>query len=274
MVLQVASPAKVNLFLAVGPRDAIGYHPIRTVFQAIGLFDEVAIALGVTETKVEFHGADIPANNTVTKALRLMSEFCDLPKMGIKIVKNIPSEAGLGGGSSNAAAVIRAVRHLHPERLTEVDAFAVAQAVGADVSFFLVGGRAKGEGYGEILTPLPDPEPAWTLVLKPPFGNSTAEMYAALDQLDYPFANFPGENRLYNDFERNACHITDIAERLQVFGASQAGMSGSGSAVFGLFSTREQAETAKGRALAEELGQIWIVPFLARAESLSIQTQN
>ena len=114
MVLQVASPAKLNLFLAVGPKDAVGYHPIRTIFQAIGLQDEVTIDLAAERTSIKFEGADIPENNTVSKALRLMSELCDLPKMGIRIQKNIPSEAGLGGGSSNAAAIIRTVRHLVP----------------------------------------------------------------------------------------------------------------------------------------------------------------
>jgi 4-diphosphocytidyl-2-C-methyl-D-erythritol kinase len=271
MVLQIASPAKLNLFLAVGPKDAVGYHPIRTIFQAIGICDEVEIEVGGGETTVEFTGAAIPENNTVAKALRLMSEFCDLPRMAIRIKKTIPSEAGLGGGSSNGAAVIRAVRFLHPERLTEVDAFAVARAVGADVPFFLVGGRAKGEGYGEILTPLPDPAgDAWAGVVKPPYGNSTAEMYAALDEMSFPFAEFPDDDRLYNDFERNACHITDLAERLQVFGAEQAGMTGSGSAVFGLTDSRDSAERIAERAREEKLGEAWVAPLLTRAQSLAI----
>jgi 4-diphosphocytidyl-2-C-methyl-D-erythritol kinase len=272
MVLQVASPAKLNLFLAVGPKDAVGYHPIRTIFQAIGLQDEVTIDLAAEHTSIKFEGADIPENNTVSKALRLMSELCDLPKMGIRIRKNIPSEAGLGGGSSNAAAIIRTVRHLIPGALGESDAFSVARAVGADVPFFLVGGRAKGEGYGDVLTPLPDPKPEWALVVKPPYGNSTAEMYSALDQLEYPFADFPEDDRLYNDFERNACHITDLAERLQVFGADQAGMTGSGSAVFGLFSSHAAAVIAQGRALEECIGLAWTVPLLSRAQSLTITT--
>ena len=110
MTLQVACPAKLNLFLAVGPRDDIGYHPIRSVFQAVGLCDEVTIDLTAPSTGVNFSEKRYREQNTVTKALRLMSEFTDLPKMGIEIVKNIPSQAGLGGGSANAAAVIRAVR--------------------------------------------------------------------------------------------------------------------------------------------------------------------
>jgi len=274
MVLEVASPAKLNLFLAVGQKDASGYHPIRTIFQAIGLYDDVTIDLGIGETSVEFIGANIPADNTVTKVLRLMSEFCNLPAMGIRIEKRIPMEAGLGGGSSNAAAVIRAVRHLHPERFTEADAFSVARAVGADVPFFLVGGRAKGEGYGEILTPLPDPAEAWAVVVKPDYGHSTKEMFEALDQMDYPFVEFPETDLRYNDFERYACDVTDRVERLLVFGAESGGMTGSGSALYGLFADREKATQAKSRAEGEQLGQAWLVPLLSRAQSLAIHVRE
>jgi 4-diphosphocytidyl-2-C-methyl-D-erythritol kinase len=275
MVLEVASPAKLNLFLAVGPKDAAGYHPIRTIFQAIGLYDDVAIDLDATATSVEFTGADIPPENTVTKAIRLMSEFCVLPNMAIRIDKHIPTEAGLGGGSSNAAAAIRAVRHLVPERFTERDAFSVAEAVGADVPFFLIGGCAKGEGYGERLTPLPNPlEERWALVVKPEYGHSTKEMYAALDEMEYPFAEFPGGDVRYNDFERYACDVTDRVERLLVFGADSGGMTGSGSALFGLFSDRAKADQAKARAETEQLGQAWLVPLLSRAQSLAIHVRD
>ncbi len=270
MVLDVTCPAKLNLFLAVGPKDEVGYHPIRTVFQAIGLLDEVRIEIG-REPQVSFEGGGIPENNTVTKALRLLSEFADLPAMAIRIKKIIPLQAGLGGGSANAAAVIRAVRHLVPERITETDAFSVAQAVGADVPYFLVGGRAYAEGYGEKLQALPDPDPTWAVVVKPPYGYSTAEMYAALDLQGYPFKEFRGEFG-YNDFERNACETTDVAERLGVFGARPFGMTGSGSAVYGLFPSEEAAKTACERAKSEQLGDAWSVPLLTRKESLQIRT--
>ncbi|MBC8063936.1 MAG: 4-(cytidine 5'-diphospho)-2-C-methyl-D-erythritol kinase [Chlorobia bacterium] len=275
MVLQVASPAKINLFLAVGPKDEIGYHPIRTIFQAVGLFDSVKIDLAVNQTTVEFTGQEVPEQNTVTKALRLMSEFADMPPMAIQIQKNIPAMAGLGGGSSNAAAVIRAARHLVPGKLTKEDAFAVAEAVGADVPFFLVGGRAKGEGYGEKLTPLPDPtEPEWVLLVKPEFNNSTLEMYAKLDDLTYPFADFPTNDQPYNDFERTACECTDIVERILTFGAKQSGMTGSGSAVFGIFDSQQAAEQAQVRAQSEGLGDTWAVPILTRKESLMIRSED
>lgn len=272
MVLDVVCPAKLNLFLAVGPKNAIGYHPIRTIFQAVDLCDRVLIDLDASETSVEFTGQPVPEANTVTKALRLMAEFTDLPKMRIQIEKRIPSMAGLGGGSSNAAAVIRSVRHLVPERFGERDAFAVAEAVGADVPFFLVGGRARGEGYGEKLTPLPDRHPLpWVLIIKPPYSYSTPEMYAKLDAVSYHFEDFPGVERQHNDFERVICYGNDVIERIGVFGGRMAGMTGSGSAMFGLFESEEEAKTAESYAQQEDLGDTWVVRMLTRSESLAIR---
>lgn len=271
MILNVSCPAKINLFLAVGPKDAIGYHPLRTIFQAIDLQDTVQIDLAADSTSVEFVGQEVPERNTVSKAIRLMAEFTDLTKMGIHITKRIPQMAGLGGGSANAAAVIRAVRHLIPERFSERDAFAVAEAVGADVPFFLVGGKARGEGYGEKLTPLPDPKPAkWVLVVKPPYSYSTPEMFAKLDAVSYHFEEFPEIEKQHNDFERVICHGNDVIERISRFGGSKAGMSGSGSAMFGLFDSEAEAKTAESYVQAEDLGTTWVVKMLSREESLRI----
>jgi 4-diphosphocytidyl-2-C-methyl-D-erythritol kinase len=275
MILNMASPAKINLFLAVGPADATGYHPIRTIFQALGLYDDVRIDTAASETTVVFEGQDVPEQNTVTKALRFMREFTELPKMAIHITKRIPTMAGLGGGSSNAAAVIRAVRHLIPGRLTERDAFSVAETVGADVPFFLVGGRARGEGYGEILASLPDPKkPEWVLVVKPPYSYSTPEMYAKLDAVSYHFEDFREDGRQHNDFERVICHGNDVIERIGVFGGRSPGMSGSGSAMFGLFDSEKEAKRAEGYVQSEDLGHTWVVPTLSRQESLSVITED
>lgn len=267
MRFRVACPAKVNLFLAVGKKDARGYHPLRTIFQAIGTYDFIEIDTEARATTVEFWGAGIPENNTVTKALRLMAEYTDIPPMKIEVFKDIPSEAGLGGGSSDAAGIIRAVRYLIPSMFSERDAMTVAQAVGADVPFFLVGGRAKGEGYGEVLTPLDDPAPAWVVVVKPTIGCSTPAMYASLDEKDYEWRDFPTDDELYNDFERVApCECLDLIERLQVLGAKQAGLSGSGSAVFGIFESEEAAFEADDKIRDGRMA-VWHAPFLTRRES-------
>jgi 4-diphosphocytidyl-2-C-methyl-D-erythritol kinase len=272
MKLSILCPAKLNLFLAVGPKDARGYHPLRTIFQAIGLYDRLKIDFKAAKTSVEFKYIEVPADNTVTKALRLIAEFTDLPSMAIEVEKFIPTMAGLGGGSSNAAGLIRAVRKLFPERFSQDDAASVAAAVGADVPFFLVGGKAKGEGYGEILTPLPDDrKPVWAVVVMPPYAFSTPDMYARLDREPFEFRDFPPNEQQHNDFERVIPYGGDPMNRLGAFGGRHCGMTGSGSAQYALFDTREEAETAAGYVRSEDLGDTWVVPFLSRAESLNLE---
>jgi 4-diphosphocytidyl-2-C-methyl-D-erythritol kinase len=252
-------PAKINTFLSVGPPDRRGWHPLRTVFQAVGLYDELHVEPG--RSGVTFEGEDVPEENTVTKALRLLGEIADLPPMGLRIVKRIPSCAGLGGASTDAAGVLRLARRLVPG-LPEAEVKGIAAAVGADVPFFLVGGRAKAEGYGERLTPLPDSPEEWVVIARPDVGCPTPAAYKALDALgDRPFLDF--EDRLYNDFERVApCECLDLIERLNWLGG-RAGLSGSGSAVFGLFPSRDAAEIAAGRLSAPFVA---VAPTLRRGE--------
>jgi len=271
MKLSVPCPAKLNLFLAVGPKDRRGYHPLRTIFQAIGLFDQMQIELESSEPGITFTGVDVPAENTVGKALRLISEFTVLPPLKITVEKRIPTMAGLGGGSSDAAGLIRAIRHTFPGRFSEADAHAVAAAVGADVPFFLVGGKAKGEGYGEILTPLDDEEkPVWCVVVMPPYAYSTPEMYARLDEIAYEFIDFPSDGKQHNDFERVIPYGGDSLNRLGAFGGKHCGMTGSGSAQYALFDTEREAEDAALNIRREDLGATWVVPFLSRSESLKL----
>jgi 4-diphosphocytidyl-2-C-methyl-D-erythritol kinase len=268
--VRVACPAKINTFLSVGPPDTTGYHPIRTIFQAVGLFDYLTIVPaqdGVAEVTSDW--ADLPRENTLTKVLRFCGELIDIPPLKIHLEKNIPSQAGLGGGSSDAAGLLRGLEAMlgsfamsHKEM--------VAEAVGADVPFFLVGGRAKGEGYGQILTPLPDPQPMWAVIAKPSIGISTADAYARLDAEEREWKPFPeNESEFYNDFERvMPCDIDDMREHLLVKKASMAGLSGSGSAVFGLFSSVELANHAS-EGLRRD-AEVFVVPLLTREESLWI----
>ena len=130
MKLVVACPAKVNLFLSVGPPDATGYHPLRTVFQAISLFDELMIEIA-DRTEILCDWAGLPPENTLTKTLRLLQEIAILPPLRIYLNKRIPPQSGLGGGSSNAGGLIRAARKLVPS-ITDLEAFMIARAVGAD----------------------------------------------------------------------------------------------------------------------------------------------
>jgi 4-diphosphocytidyl-2-C-methyl-D-erythritol kinase len=262
----VECPAKVNTFLAVGLREPNGYHPVRTVMQAVGLFDSMTIEVSDRDG-LECSWEGLPAENTVTKALRLLRELADVPPLWITLQKRIPAQAGLGGGSSDAAGLIRAVRAMMPDLVSERFAFEVAAAVGSDVPFFLVGGRARATGYGEKIEALPDVPKEWLLIVKPDASVSTAEAYALLDSHQYEWREF--SEGLYNDFERVApCVCGDIAERLMVHGASGALLCGSGSAVFGVFGSEESALGALVAMANEGFDQSWVAPTLTREESL------
>lgn len=243
MTLEVQCPAKINTFLAVGPKDERGYHPLRTVFQAVSLYDTLRIS--VADAPTFSCSVPLPEDNTVTKALRLVSEALVVPPLKIELEKNIPMQSGLGGGSSDAAGLLRClpqiIGHQIPKPLLED----IALSVGADVPFFLLGGRAKGEGYGERLTPLPAPETTWMCIVQPSATCSTAEAYARLDDLDYRWRDFPPDGELYNDFERVApCECLHLKEELLALGASGALLTGSGSAVFGVFDSEAAAHVA------------------------------
>jgi 4-diphosphocytidyl-2-C-methyl-D-erythritol kinase len=264
--MRVRCPAKVNTFLSVGQRDSRGYHPLRTVFQAVGLFDDLAISTA-TEDVIVCDWSALPADNTMTKALRLLRELAPIPPLHIELTKRIPSEAGLGGGSSDAAGIIRFARKNYSETVSERFAREVAIAVGVDVPFFLVGGCARGTGYGEVLELLPDLPTSWLLIVKPEESVSTAEAYSALDSSPRVWKEFSDEP--YNDFARVApCVCGEIAERLQVHGASHALLCGSGSAVYGAFCDEASALKAKDRMAAEEFSDSWVAPTLTREESL------
>jgi 4-diphosphocytidyl-2-C-methyl-D-erythritol kinase len=262
----VRCPAKVNTFLSVGPPDSRGYHPLRTVFQAVGLFDELSIERADYD-EFTCDWPDLPTENTMTKALRLLRELAPIPPLRIELKKRIPSQAGLGGGSSDAAGVVRFAQRAYGEYVSEHFAREVAIAVGADVPFFLVGGRARGTGYGEALEPLADAPTQWFLIVKPDEAVSTAEAYRALDSAAREWREFSDEP--YNDFERVApCVCGEIAERLQVHGAISALLCGSGSAVYGAFTDERAASGAKERIGSEGFRDAWVVPTLTREESL------
>lgn len=269
-VIEIACPAKVNLFLSVGPPDDSGMHPIRTVFQAISLFDTLRIERTLGRTTIEFEGEAVPDENTLAKTLRLLAEVAELPPLNLTVIKRIPSEAGLGGASSDAAGLLRAVPLLTHSRASEFELREIARAVGADVPFFLLGGRAKAEGYGDRLTPLEDPIPFWLVVAHPEARCSTKEAYARLDEVQRPWRTFPLADELHNDFELVAPKESlSLKQRLLDLNATGALLCGSGSAVFGVFPSEPSAEMAR-RAIAPEVGgKAWVCRSLTRMESIS-----
>lgn len=245
------APAKINLFLAVDGPDARGWHPLRTIFQTISLYDELEVTNGRDEDAVTYDRSDIGPDDTVTRALRFLRDAgADFAPLRVRVKKEIPSEAGLGGGSSDAAALLRHLAEIGA--VTEKAARAAARRTGADVPFLLNGGLARAEGYGEKLTPLPPVPERWLVVARPEIGCPTPEMFARLDRSGpRPFREFPSEDILYNDFERVApgpCHA--LLKALREAGADDAGLTGSGSAVFGRFADELAAKRASENVTA------------------------
>jgi 4-diphosphocytidyl-2-C-methyl-D-erythritol kinase len=246
---------------------------LRTVFQAIGLCDSLSVQEGGTGDEILCDWPGFPPQNTLTKALRFFREYMSLPSLHVELTKRIPALSGLGGGSSDAAGLLRAASLLAPAPLAEKDLVDVARAVGADVPFFLVGGKARAEGYGEVLHPLPDDPPRCVVVARPNVDCPTPEAYAALDRQDYLWRNWPEEELLYNDFERVAPDICkDLVSMMTRFGATGSLLCGSGSAVFGLFSDDRVARRAVARLRSSIAPQAWVTRTLSRAETMRIRT--
>lgn len=239
--------AKINLKLKIGPVASTGYHPLETEFLTVSLFDDLFVTLG--EAGISVQGDPIPAENTLTKTLRLASEAMSLPRIKIHLEKRIPSQAGLGGGSSDSAGLLRVLRKIVPPLVPNYEFEAIAKSVGADVTFFLQGGHALGSGYGERIRQQPD-RPGFFVLAFPPVGCRTPELYRKLDDFrsdsfgSFQTTSLP-KNCIENDFhavmptECTAC-IQAMDERNPI----ALGLSGSGSTVFGEFDTLALASRA------------------------------
>jgi 4-diphosphocytidyl-2-C-methyl-D-erythritol kinase len=274
MKAAVRSYAKVNLTLDVLGTRPDGYHGIESVMQTISLHDTVTLAWGGGPgIRITCDAPGIPTDesNLAYKAAALFCEHLGLePRLEIDIAKRIPAEAGLAGGSSNAAAVLRGLNHLFGEPAGRQKVCDTAAQTGSDVPFFLVGGTALVRGRGEDVVPLPDIPTWWLGIIKPRFGVSTAWAYRRLDEMrgsgqtpargEQTTASArmvrcieeEGCERLHqllsNDLERPALEaypeIANIKRAFVVEGARGALMCGSGSAVFGLFEQKVEARRA------------------------------
>jgi 4-diphosphocytidyl-2-C-methyl-D-erythritol kinase len=242
--------AKINLDLRIVGFQTGGYHELRTTFQSIALHDVLTFAPARGPLVIE---ADDPAcpvrGNIVERAAacvwRAAGRTGSPAGVRVRIDKRIPIAAGLGGGSADAAAALRALARLWRVRPGAKELQEMAASLGADVPFFLHGGTARGEARGDVLAPLADPPRRWAVVVAPPFGVSTKDAYQWFDEL--PDGTRKGR-RVVNDLQAPVVarhpEIGELVERLLHAGASPASMSGSGSAVFGLFARRLAAEKA------------------------------
>jgi 4-diphosphocytidyl-2-C-methyl-D-erythritol kinase len=262
--------AKINLDLRVLYRRADNYHELRTIFQTISLADRIQIAFTPSrKTSIEVSGnVDIP-DNLVARAARACLEAMRVTgKVEFEVEKRIPMGAGLGGGSSDAAAVLLALPVLAGRTLDWPVLLDLGAQLGSDVPFFLLGGTAVGVGRGTELYPLPDHPPGAGLVVAPGIHVSTADAYHGLSgQLTaesqqnkivsfqsrawrgiLPWAIESESSWGQNDFEtvvfRQHPALKSIKQGLLRLGARPALMSGSGSAVFGLFPEREKLPRA------------------------------
>ncbi len=187
-VLRLSAPAKLNLYLEVLSRSPDGYHALETVFQTLRLSDTVSFRPAVDPDRTRLACND-PALSTGPDNLAFQAQLAyrrlrpATPAYDLEITKRIPAGGGLGGGSSDAAAVIRGLRRLHPPGPNDDELRALALELGADVPFFLLGGSAHATGRGEVLTPLPDLDAqAPVHLIYPPFGSATPACFAALTE--------------------------------------------------------------------------------------------
>lgn len=252
------APAKVNLTLDVLDRRADGYHELDTLMQSVRLYDVVQVQESQA-AQTDFLGFRVRPDNTVMRAIRAYALRAGAScQAHVTVRKYIPTRAGLGGGSADAAATLLGMQAIYGA-LTKQGLLEAALQVGADVPFCLQGGLARARGIGERLTPL-NGMCLHLLIVKPCAGVSTAELFKelklpvahpntthALRAIETKDAHALGRH-VFNSLEATASckvpHIVRIKRRMLALGALGASMSGSGSAVFGLFENSKAAARA------------------------------
>jgi 4-diphosphocytidyl-2-C-methyl-D-erythritol kinase len=262
--ISVKAPAKINLFLKVLRKREDGFHDIYSWFQAINLFDYLSFekkSMSGIHLSVE-NGVNLPTNesNLVVKTAKLLKERFHLPEgIEIRLEKNIPVAAGLGGGSSDAAATIYAVNELFELDLSNEEMRTIGLDIGSDVPFFFSTGQAEVTGRGEIIKDIPLPIDYAILLVVPNISVSTAESYRHLnlnltspvDRIKLPLCKDFGEMadqilKVGNDFEevtlKSLKTLRGIKERIKDSGAVFTRMSGTGPAMFGLFNSAPSGE--------------------------------
>lgn len=252
--------AKINLTLAVGPRGADGYHPIESHMLRVGLSDDLTVAFAESGRDALTLGG-LPGcpveGNLVLRAFAAVRRAVgqDLPPLAAHLDKRIPMGAGLGGGSSDGAAAIEAAEVMWGVGLSPQVRAGIELELGADVPFFAKGGdSALVSGRGEGINRVPPPSGVAALLLvTPPFGLATAQVYARFDELAPSIeSGCPEPNDLWPaavSLEPRLAHIRDALERLT--GAPWQ-MSGSGSTLFALYASPQEAAEAGRRIVSAE----------------------
>ena len=288
-MLKIPSFAKINWTLRVLGRRSDGYHEVFTVLQNISLSDELTFDLrDDDEISLTCDNPEIPVDesNLVLKAAHALYEGDR--GVDIHLEKRIPAQAGLGGGSSNAAMTLLALNQLWNKELDNVDLVRIAGGIGADVPFFMIGGCAQATGKGTLLSPVADAEEEYPLIVITPNATvSTATAYASLNRgslttsesnfilsssFARPVSGGSAQWSLHNDFEVVIFEIEPEIRRAKTAlldtGARGALLAGSGSSVFGIFDDEAARDRALSSLRSEAGWRIFSCRTLSRAEYL------
>ncbi len=280
-----STPAKINLFLRIQKKRPDGYHELLLDFLPISLFDHIKLQWSVSD-RLELEGNLVNLDfeqNLIIKAVRILEAETGQPiPLRIQLEKQIPSGAGLGGGSGNAAGMLVVLNRLLKLSLSEQRLKALALQLGADVPFFISPQPSLARGIGEKLSPLPDFGPLHLLLIHPGFAISTAEAYqichisgkaAPIDQ--YRMEDIERLKPEMNDFwvplSSRYQDLETCRAALMGLGARAAGLSGSGSTVFGIFDTKKNRDRASV-SLKNESG--WRVFSCKTLRGFSYPTEN
>lgn len=284
--IKLAAYAKINLGLDVVRRLENGYHEVKMVMQAIGLHDTLRLEKAKEGIVLFTDSAEVPndESNLAYKAARLLKERCGVTEgIAIHLQKRIPVAAGMAGGSTDAAAVLKGMNRLFSLGLSERELCDMGVRLGADVPYCIMGGTALAEGIGEKLTALPDAPDCHVLVAKPPVGVSTKYVYENLKLCGIRHPDIDGmvsavregslagivsrmENVLESVTEKEYPIIAGLKRLMEKNGARKALMSGSGPTVFGIYDDREEAEKAAKELSGMEAGVQTAVTVFQRKE--------
>lgn len=283
--MEIHAPAKINLFLHVVGCRSDGYHELQTLMCCVGLHDTMSLHMGGDQCSIICSHPDMPCDETnlalkaalvFNEALKAEAEL-EPSNLTIQLTKRIPAGAGLGGGSSDAAAVLNRLNRHYALPFSRRRLMAMALNIGADVPFFIDGRPAIATGVGEVLSPCTGLSPWGVVIVYPGFEISTAQVFKNLNlgltnhkkQLSYsPFkqGKFDAALHLSNDLESVAAHdfpvIKDIKKELLNQGSIGSLMTGSGSAVFGLFPDMPSARKAANTMRKSAQWQVYVTQLV------------
>ena len=289
--LTLRPPAKINLFLRVGARRPDGFHEVQTLLQSIALADRLVVTgrRGPFVLRVKGGGAPADRTNLIWRAAevlwRALDRSGDPRDAQVTLEKHVPAGAGLGGGSSDAAAALVALNRVWKGRRSVADLARLAVELGADVPFFLCGGTALGLHRGDAVYPVDDVRRLGVVVLVPSFGVATADAYRWYDEdaaasiapdaasrepvmrvdVGWPSGGVELINDLAAPVVRRHPGVGEMMSALRAHGALAAAMTGSGSAVFGLFP--EGRAQAAGRRLRRSNWLVLVTRTVSRREA-------